>query len=88
MFANQGKVNLQQPPIAIGRTAEVFAWGSAQVLKLHLPKMPGEWRDYEANVGRIVVEAGLATNEDIPGEKPALLARIEKGLANQPFLEE
>ena len=87
MYADQGKVNLHQPPIAIGRTAEVFAWGPGQVLKLYRPEMPGEWRDYEAKVGRIV-EAGLATNEVIPGEKPDLLARIEKGLAGQPLMEE
>ena len=60
MCADQGKGQLDQPPIAIGRTAEVFAWGSGQVLKLYRPQMPGEWRDYEAKVWRIVVEAGLA----------------------------
>lgn len=71
MFVNQGKVNSHQPPIAIGRTAEVFAWGSGQVLKLYLPEMPREWRDYEAKVGRIVVEAGLA-------QRQQLLANLER----------
>ncbi len=88
MPADQEMVNLHQPPIASGRTAEVFALGSGQVLKLYRPEMPGEWRDYEAKVGRIVMEAGLATNEEIQGEKPEFLARIKRRLANQPFWKE
>ncbi len=46
--------------IGIGRTAEVYAWGDGQILKLYRPEMPREWVAHEARVGRIVAEAGLA----------------------------
>jgi hypothetical protein len=36
----------------------------------------------------ITLQAAARLNEEIPGEKPELLARIEKGLANEPFSEE
>lgn len=48
------------PLIGVGRTAEVFAWGDGQVLKLYRAGMPEQWVREEATVGRIVVEAGLA----------------------------
>jgi uncharacterized protein (TIGR02172 family) len=46
-------------PMALGRTAEVYAWGEQQVLKLYRDWCPPEWVDFEARVGRIVQEAGL-----------------------------
>ena len=48
------------PLIGNGRTAEVFAWGDGQVLKLYRAGMPAQWVTDEARVGRIVVDAGLA----------------------------
>ena len=48
------------PLIGTGRTAEVFAWGDGQVLKLYRAGMPAQWVADEARVGRIVVDAGLA----------------------------
>ncbi len=48
------------PLVGIGRTAEVFAWGEDQILKLYRPEMPREWVGYEAKIGRLVSEAGLA----------------------------
>ena len=47
-------------PIGFGRTAEVYAWGKDQILKLYRPEMPCGWIADEARVGRIVAEAGLA----------------------------
>ncbi len=46
--------------IGVGRTAEVFAWGDREVLKLYRAGADAEWVAYEARVGRIVVDAGLA----------------------------
>jgi tRNA A-37 threonylcarbamoyl transferase component Bud32 len=46
--------------IGIGRTAEVYAWGEGQVLKLYRPDIPRAWAAREAEIGRIVSEAGLA----------------------------
>ena len=43
-------------PIAVGRTAEVFALGDTQVLKLLLPAFPRSMADHEAEVARVVVE--------------------------------
>ncbi len=43
-----------------GRTAEVFAWGEDQILKLYRPEMPRDWVGHEARIGRLVSEAGLA----------------------------
>ena len=48
------------PLIGEGRTAEVYAWGDHQILKLYRAGMPNDWVEYEAKVGRMVCEAGLA----------------------------
>ena len=46
-------------PIAVGRTAQVYAWGENQVLKLYRDWCPPHWVDLEARIGRIVKDAGL-----------------------------
>ena len=46
--------------IGKGRTAEVFAWGDRQVLKLFFTTWPVDWIQQEARVARVVHEAGLA----------------------------
>jgi Ser/Thr protein kinase RdoA (MazF antagonist) len=50
---------LQEPPLAVGRTAEVYAWGDNQVLKLFRAGFPDTMADKEAYAGRIVAEAGV-----------------------------
>ncbi len=47
------------PLIGIGRTAEVYAWDQGRVLKLYRAGMPARWVHREAEVGRIVFDAGL-----------------------------
>ena len=47
------------PRIGIGRTAEVYAWGDHQILKLYRVDMPREWVHHEARIGQIVAEAGV-----------------------------
>jgi Ser/Thr protein kinase RdoA (MazF antagonist) len=47
-------------PIAVGRTAEVFAWGEGRVLKLVRPEMPKGLGEVEARAARGVTAAGLA----------------------------
>ena len=49
------------PLLGQGRTAEVYAWGDFQVLKLFFTTWPVEWIHQEARVARIVHEAGLAS---------------------------
>jgi len=46
-------------PLAVGRTAEIFAWDDGRVLKLHRAWCPREWVEYELKIGRIVQDAGL-----------------------------
>jgi aminoglycoside phosphotransferase (APT) family kinase protein len=44
-------------PFAVGRTAEVYAWGDEQVLKLYRPEMPHGMAEREERIGRIVMDA-------------------------------
>ena len=46
-------------PIALGRTAEVYAWGDGQVLKLFHDWMSAQAVEYEAQIARAVHAAGL-----------------------------
>jgi uncharacterized protein (TIGR02172 family) len=50
---------IKGPRIGIGRTAEVYAWGDHQILKLYRADMPREWVYHEARIGQIVAEAGV-----------------------------
>ena len=43
-------------PIAVGRTAEVFALPDGQVLKLLLPEFPADLAEHEAEVARLVAQ--------------------------------
>jgi uncharacterized protein (TIGR02172 family) len=47
------------PRIGVGRTAEVYAWGDDQILKLYRADMPREWVEHEARIGQIVADAGV-----------------------------
>jgi aminoglycoside phosphotransferase (APT) family kinase protein len=51
---------LPATPIAVGRTAEVFAWEDGTVLKLYREWAPRRWLEHEARIARIVHAAGLA----------------------------
>jgi len=48
------------PLIAQGRTAEIYAWGDDQALKLFRAGLPAAWAEREAQVGRAIWQAGLA----------------------------
>lgn len=70
------------PLLAEGRTAEVFAWGDAQVLKLLRPGFPPELADREAQIVRAVHEAGVlcpATQGpvDVDGRLGVLFERVD-----------
>jgi Ser/Thr protein kinase RdoA (MazF antagonist) len=54
------KVEMEKGPlIGVGRTAEVYAWGDHQILKLYRMGMPEDWVRHEARVARVVSAAGL-----------------------------
>ena len=50
---------MQDHPLAVGRTAEIFAWDDGRVLKLYREWCPPNWIKYELEIGRIVQDAGL-----------------------------
>ena len=47
------------PLIAEGRTAEVFAWGPNEVIKLARDSGTTSWMDSEAKVAGAVADAGI-----------------------------
>jgi len=49
----------KQPPIAVGRTAEIYPYADGKVLKLFLPNVPQAWIDKEIEIGRYIQEAQL-----------------------------
>jgi Ser/Thr protein kinase RdoA (MazF antagonist) len=51
--------SVQGPPLAAGRTAEIYPWGEKQVVKLFRPGMSPGMAEKEADTGRIVAEAGV-----------------------------
>ena len=46
-------------PIALGRTAEIYAWNAEQVLKLFRDGWPAASVEYEARIARTIQAAGL-----------------------------
>ncbi|HSV86693.1 MAG TPA: hypothetical protein VLH85_08955, partial [Levilinea sp.] len=56
----QSKINLANP-IAQGRTADVYPWGEAHILKLYREWCPAEWVGHEAQVARTLTQAGVPT---------------------------
>jgi uncharacterized protein (TIGR02172 family) len=54
---------LQNTPIALGFTAEIYAWKDGQVLKLFNQGISRGTVEYEANLTRIAHEAGLPVPE-------------------------
>lgn len=45
--------------LALGRTAEIYAWEDEQVLKLFRPGWPAEDAEYEAGISRRIHQVGL-----------------------------
>lgn len=81
--------------IGVGRTAEVYAWGDDQILKLYRADMPREWVYHEAKIGQIVAEAGvhapaIGDTVEVDGRLGILYERITgpamlDALAHQPW---
>ena len=69
-------------PIAEGRTAQVFSWDKAHILKLYREWCPSNWVDYEARVGRAIHAAGVpspAVGElvEVDGRRGLIYERLE-----------
>lgn len=68
-------------PLALGRTAEVYAWEEGWVLKLFRDWAPASWVDYEAEIARSVHASGLpvpAVGEiiEVQGRRGILYERV------------
>jgi len=61
-------------PIAFGRTAEIYAWQKAQVLKLFYDWFPASAIEYEAQVAQAVYASGLPV--PAPGEILTIEGRL------------
>ena len=73
---------LSSPPIAEGRTAEIYAWDDGHVLKLYRDWCPPDWVEYEARTARAVYEAGIPSPEageivEVDGRRGLLYERLE-----------
>src|SRR5512146_3006955 len=51
--------DLASPPIAQGRTAELYLWDNGHVLKLFRAWCPSDWVHYEARIARAVHASGV-----------------------------
>lgn len=70
------------PPIAAGRTAEVFAWDPGRVVKLLRDGFPAVLVDQEAQGTRAAHQAGIGAPEpgetvEIDGRRGLILERVE-----------
>ena len=82
-------------PIALGRTAEVYAWGEGQVLKLFHDWLSYQTVEYEAKIARAVHAAGLpvpAVGEivEVEGHQGLVYERVDglpmdRALAKKPW---
>jgi len=52
---------LSAPPIAEGRTAEIFLLDDRHILKLYRAWCPSDWVEYEARIAHAVYEAGISS---------------------------
>jgi Ser/Thr protein kinase RdoA (MazF antagonist) len=69
-------------PIAEGRTADVYSWDAAHILKLYRDWCPSEWVEYEARVAHAISEAGIpspAAGEivEVGGRRGLIYERLE-----------
>jgi uncharacterized protein (TIGR02172 family) len=81
--------------IGVGRTAEVYAWGDHQILKLYRADMPQEWAHHEARIGQIVADASvhapaIGDTVEVDGRLGIVYERITgpsmlDALAHQPW---
>ena len=73
---------LSSPPIAEGRTAEIYLWDDQHVLKLYRDWCPPGWVEYEARIARLVYAAGIPSPEaseivELDGRRGLIYQRLE-----------
>lgn len=70
------------PPIAQGRTAEIYPWNDGHILKLFRDGCPADWVDYEARIAHAVYTAGIpspAVGEivEVQGRRGLIYERLD-----------
>jgi Ser/Thr protein kinase RdoA (MazF antagonist) len=75
-------MNLPGKPIAVGRTAEIFAWEDGRILKLLRPGFPPHLIEQEERITSAVVQAGLPAPKtcgliEVNGRPGILYERID-----------
>ncbi len=70
------------PPIAAGRTAEVYPWGEGRILKLFREWCPAHWIDYEVRIARAVCESGAPAPAvfgitEVDGRRGVVYSRVD-----------
>ena len=70
------------PMIARGRTAEIFAWGDNQVLKLYQDWCPARWAKEEVQGTQVAYEAGLPVPAvkgiaEVEGRRGIIFERVD-----------
>lgn len=70
------------PLIAVGRTAEVYAWNQGQALKLFYDWCPDNWAKHEVDIGHAMNATGLPIPEllgevEVNGRSGILYERVE-----------
>ena len=73
---------LTSPPIAQGRTAEIYFWDDGHVLKLYRDWCPPDWVEYEATVAGAIHAAGIPSPEtgeilEVNGRRGLVYERLE-----------
>jgi thiamine kinase-like enzyme len=68
--------------IGVGKSAEVFCWGSDQVIKLFFQNISTAWIEYETKVTRTVYQAGLA----VPRVEGIVQVNSRKGIISERII--
>ncbi len=74
--------DLPAAPLALGRTAEIYAWQAGKVLKLYRPGFGEGLPEYEQRVAQIVFNAGIAAPQPfelirVNGRVGLVMERVE-----------
>jgi len=73
---------LSSPPIAEGRTAEIYPWDDQHVLKLYRDWCPEDWVEYESRIAHSIYEAGVPSPSagkivEIRGRRGLIYERLD-----------
>lgn len=73
---------LPSTPLAQGRTADIYLWDDAHILKLYQDWCPPDWADYEARIAGAIHQAGVPSPAvgdtiEISGRRGLIYERLD-----------